>query len=72
MSTRLITGMVTVVLLSFFSVPIGFLIYGGAGTAIGGVGLIAILILLQYPVFLLFQRIGAIPPSNRNNATRDP
>ncbi len=57
--------MITLVLLGFFSVPIGMILYGGGATAIGGFALIGTLIVLQLPAYLLMKRLGWIPKVDR-------
>lgn len=54
----LLTFSIAVVLMGFFAVPIGFLIYGAAGSAAGGFLLIGLLMVLQLPGFLLLKKLG--------------
>lgn len=53
----LVTFGVTAVLLFFFSVPLIFILYGGAGAFVGGMILLAPIILVQYLFVLLFRRL---------------
>jgi hypothetical protein len=53
----LVTFGVTAVLLFFFSFPLIFILYGGAGGVIGGAILLAPLIAVQYLVLVLFRRL---------------
>lgn len=62
---RLVTIAIGAILLFFFSIPIGFILYGGAATALGGIGVWGLLVVLQIPTFLLFKKMGWIPPVDR-------
>lgn len=44
------------VLLFFFSVPLTFILYGGAGAAIGGAIILAPFLAVQYVIFRVFRR----------------
>lgn len=57
---------IAAVLLFFFAVPLGFIFYGGAAAAIGGLLIIAILIAIQLPAFVILRRIGLLPSSKRD------
>lgn len=63
MKNRLLSALITTVLLFFFAVPLGFMLYGAA-SAISGLMLIGGLIVLQCPAFILIKRLG-IPTVNR-------
>lgn len=54
----LVTFGVAAVLGVFFSVPLLFILYGGAGAMIGGFMLLAPFMLAQYPLLLLFRRLS--------------
>ena len=54
---RLIPFGITSVLLVFASVPIMFLLYGGAGGAIGGLMLLAPFMAVQYLILLVARRL---------------
>ena len=58
----LVTFGVAAVLLFFFSVPIIFILYGGAGGVIGGAMILAPIIAVQYLVLVLFS--PAVPKSS--------
>jgi hypothetical protein len=64
---RVLTFAIITVLLAFFSVPIAFVLYGGAAAAIGGLVLIGMLIVCQLPVFMLLKRCGVLPSVDRND-----
>lgn len=66
MGSRLAIATATVFLLTLFSVPIGFLLYGGGMAALGGLAIIAVLIVFQLPLFLLFKHLGWIPIAERD------
>ena len=53
----LVTFGVSAVLLFFFSVPLIFILYGGAGGVVGGAIMLAPLIAVQYLFLLLFRRL---------------
>ena len=53
----LVTFGVTAVLLFFFSVPLAFILYGGAGGVIGGAIILAPFMLVQYLILILFRRL---------------
>lgn len=59
---RLIAIAIGATLLFFYNVPIGFVLYAGAATALRGIGILGFLIVLQLPAFLLFKKMGWIPP----------
>ncbi len=61
MQRRFLTSAITVVFLIFFSVPIGFIFYGGAAGAIGGFAIICVLMAIQAPAFLLMKKMGMLP-----------
>jgi len=65
--SRALTFAIAITILSFFSVPLGFIFYGGASAAIGGAGLIGCLIVFQLPVFMLFKWMGWLPAVNRRD-----
>ena len=46
-SRNLLTTLLAAVILAFFSVPIGIILYGGGAAAIGGMAIIGTLILLS-------------------------
>ncbi len=56
---------ISAVLLFFFAVPLGFILYGGAAAAIGGLVIIAILIAIQLPAFIIARRMGLLPSSKQ-------
>lgn len=64
MKSRFMIALITTVLLLFFAVPLGIILYG-AGAAISGLMLIGGLIGLQYPLFALFKSLGWIPVVER-------
>lgn len=53
----LVTFGVAAVLLFFFSVPLAFILYGGAGGVVGGAFILAPIILTQYLFLALFRRL---------------
>ena len=57
----LVTVGVSAVLLLFFSVPLIFILYGGAAGVIGGAILLAPIIAIQYLFLLLFRRLFRSP-----------
>ena len=67
MRRRSLIFAIATILLFFFSVPIAFIMYGGAGGALGGLAIIGCLILLQLPVFMLLKRVGALPSRHRDD-----
>ena len=69
MRNRMMTALITAVLLGFFGVPIGLILYGGGAGAIGGLAIIATLIVLQLPMFLLLKRMGWIPKIDRDDSS---
>ncbi len=69
MRNRMLTASVAGILLAFFSVPIGLILYGGGAAAIGGLAIIATLIILQLPMFLLLKRMGWIPKIDRDDSS---
>ena len=68
---RLLVISIAAVLLMFFSVPLGFMVYGGAGFVLFSLVILGALILLQLPVFLLLRRLGALSPSDRIDDAED-
>ena len=58
----LVTGGVTAVLLLFFSVPLIFILYGGAAGVIGGTIMLAPIIAVQYLFLMLFRRLSRSSP----------
>jgi hypothetical protein len=66
MKRRLLTTAISVVLLLFFAVPLGFMAYGAAG-AVHGLFIIGGLIALQAPLFYLCVRLGLIPKVQRDD-----
>ncbi|MDB5348078.1 MAG: hypothetical protein JWP89_6455 [Schlesneria sp.] len=71
MKHRLLTAAISAVLLFFFAVPLGFMLYG-AGSAISGLLLLGGLIALQAPAFFLCQRCGWIPTVERETGSASP
>ena len=53
----LVTFGVTAVLLFFFSVPLIFILYGGAGGVVGGAIMLAPIIAVQYLFLVIFRRL---------------
>ena len=58
---RVLTLAIVAVLLTFFSVPIAFILYG-ACSALNGLIVIGVLIVVQLPVFMIVKWLGALPP----------
>ena len=58
---RLVTFGVAAVLLMFFSVPLAFILYGGAGGVVGGAIVLAPIILVQYLFLRFFRRLFPRP-----------
>ena len=69
MRNRMLTVSIVAILLAFLSVPIGGILYGGGAGAIGGLAIIATLIILQLPMFLLLKRMGWIPKIDRDDSS---
>lgn len=69
MKSRFMTALITLVLLAFFAVPLGIILYG-AGAAISGLMLMGGLIVLQSPLFALGKSFGWIPSVERENEQR--
>ncbi len=67
MHSRVLTLAIVVVLLAFFSVPMGIMLYGGGAAAIGGFVMLGVLIVLQFPVYKLFRRLRVLSPASRND-----
>ena len=62
----LVTFGVTAVLLFFFSVPLIFILYGGAAGVVGGAIVLAPIMAVQYLFLQLFRRLsGSSPPSGK-------
>ncbi|MBI1347451.1 hypothetical protein GC163_14325 [bacterium] len=61
MRKLLLTLAISAVLIFFLCVPIGFLIYGGGAAAFGGMLILGLLILIQLPVFIVFNKFGWLP-----------
>ena len=67
----LVTFGVAAVLLFFFSVPLVFILYGGAGGVVGGAIMLAPIIAVQYLFLRIFRRLsGSSPPTGTNKMTR--
>lgn len=64
---RLLTFSIATVLLAFFSVPLGFIFYGAGAAAIGGWAIMGALIALQFPLFLVLKRMGALSPVDQDD-----
>ena len=60
---------IAAVLLFFFAVPLGFIFYGGAAAVISGLSIIAVLIAIQLPAFIILRRMGLLPSSKRDEDT---
>ena len=69
MGNRLLTILISSLLIGFFSFPLGMILYGGGATALGGASIIGGLIVLQLPGFLLFQKLGWLPKVKRDDST---
>lgn len=63
---RLLTVSIVTFLLGLFAFPIGMILYGGGAGALGGLIIIATLIVFQLPMFLLLKRAGWIPKVDRD------
>lgn len=62
---RVLTVCVSGLLLSFLSVPLLGVLYGGAA-AISGLVVIGTLSILQIPIYVLLKKLGALPTGDRN------
>jgi hypothetical protein len=71
MHRRILTISIAAVLSAFIAVPIGLNLYGGGAAAFGGLAIIASLITLQLPVFLVLKRLGWIPKVDRDDTSEN-
>jgi ABC-type dipeptide/oligopeptide/nickel transport system permease component len=65
--SQLVTMAVASILVMFFGVPIGLILYGGAGSALGGFLLLGLLIILQVPAFSLFHWMKLLPTTGNGD-----